>query len=128
MGCPGPSKVHEQMSWAFWYLGELLSDVFGNIINVKIWHNLIWPILVSKWPPRPKQSHTFIRFWLNNWNFFPFINFENPFWFLAKLRVHSYLSKWPWIKKVVSQNVSKIKLYIQIHMRQNSRCKISFSQ
>ena len=46
----------------------------------------------------------------------------------AKPNVHFYLSKWPRIKKVVWQNVFKIKFYFQIHRRHNSRCKISFSQ
>ena len=33
---------------------------------IKICHQSIWAILVSKWPSGAKQSHPFIRFWLTN--------------------------------------------------------------
>jgi hypothetical protein len=57
----------------------------------------------------------------------PFINFENPLYFWLTLK--SILpNKMALIKKVIQQHVSKIEFYFQIHLRQNSRCKISFSQ
>ena len=60
--------------------------------DIKIWHQSIWSILVSKRPSGPQQSHPLIRFWLTNClkikklkkyvsEIFPFINFENPLYF-----------------------------------------------
>ena len=48
-----------------------------------------------------------------------FYKFWKSFVFSTELKVHFYLSKWPWIKKFVSQNVSNIEFYYQIHLRQN---------
>ena len=58
----------------------------------------------------------------------PFINFENPLYFRPNLKLPFYLSKWPQIKNVVSQNVSKIEFYFKIHLRKNSKGKILPSQ
>ena len=38
------------------------------------------------------------------------------------------LPRWPQIKKGILRNVSKIKFYNEIHLRQNSWLKILFSQ
>ena len=40
--------------------------------------------------------------------------------FLPKFKVQFYLSKLPWIKILIQQNVSKIEIYLQIQLIQNS--------
>ena len=55
---------HISMSYASY-------DIICHILtydayDIEIWHKSNWSILVSKRPSGPQQSHTFIRFWLEN--------------------------------------------------------------
>ena len=74
MLCPCVSKI----SW---------SHMTSNVLLWSIWQESIWPILVSKEPPGPQL----IRFrqinCLNCLNFFPLIQFGNPFYILTKQEV-----------------------------------------
>jgi hypothetical protein len=96
------SCISDPQQEFLWFLGSktwgmFYFQTFDLSYDIYIWHKSIWLSLVSKRPSGPQQSHLFIRFWLNNClkikklknalNNFPFINSENPLYFLAKLEV-----------------------------------------
>ena len=48
-----------EVFWNFWNIKLCILHLMSNdSFDIKIWHKSIWPILVSKDPSGPQQSHT----------------------------------------------------------------------
>jgi hypothetical protein len=97
--------------------------------DIKIWHQSIRPILVSKEAYGHQQSHLLMQILLNklfqnkklktHQKGFSFVNFENIFSFLFKVKIakeKSILETY-----VFLLNVLKIQFYMEIHLEQNSK-------